>query len=194
MHAIKKYQYELAILVILLLQFVYEFLASVYPYIFVNYIADYSLGFGPRKLIGSLCRAVLPSGYGELHVVAFITFWYAILMGLATYMMSGFIRNGIGRGKNICFFAIFFVTLYLLSPMRPEYLFVHTNFGRMDAYMLIFALCFILLQGVEDKCFFLLSTILMSLSCLAHQIFVCTFLPLYCGLYVYRIYKSPVRI
>lgn len=188
---LKKYQYVIGISIIVLFQFIYEFGWSIDPYLYVNYFMDYSMGFGPRKLIGTLCQLMLPDGLSnEKNILILITLVYVVLAGLVIFIANKFIRILSLSEKRLFLFAILFVALYFLSPARIEYLFVHTNYGRMDTYMLIFAIVFIMSIRIKSWAFYTLSTILMILSCLSHQIFVCTFLPLYCASYVYRIFNE----
>lgn len=192
MDFIKRHRYTSIIALIFFVQFLTRFVVQMHPYMQVNYVIDYSSGFGPRKLIGSILNLLVPGdNVNFAHVIVFLVVANALVIALASSVIGNFIKSTLSIGNTkIYYFALLMCAVYIVGPFGLQYLFHNENFGRMDLFIIACCFIFISITHTKRPLFYLSSAILMVASCLIHQIFVCVFLPLFCAVYIYRIFKA----
>jgi hypothetical protein len=80
------------------------------------------------------------------------------------------------------------IVLYFSSPASISFLFNRSNFGRFDAYLIIFTL--LSLFFINTSYFKLVVPALCVISVLTHQVFVFTYFSIVVGLLLFKIYEE----
>lgn len=186
-----RHRYSMVILIILTIQFFSVYSLEINDYLNINYVIDYGTGFGPRKFVGSVLNMIVPGEeIRHSHALLFILVATVVFTLVVAYVAERFLKMAREWGDKVFLFSIFMVCMYIVSPTGPQYLYHADNLGRMDLYILMACFLFLSVSSANRYVFYAVSTLLMVMSCLIHQIFVCVFLPLYAAVYIYRIMSS----
>ncbi|MDR2772398.1 MAG: hypothetical protein LBB93_02910, partial [Elusimicrobiota bacterium] len=147
MSLLKKYQIELAVFFVLMVELAVKIpvMDLSHPDIsfhILHYLADYKIAFVGRSLEGTLVH-LFSGDFLTAKFVWFFIFVHIILLSLLVSWACGrIIKNADEKYKPFAAYAVIF---YLASPVSPAYLFYIGNYGRPDLYM---AICLILIVSL----------------------------------------------
>lgn len=148
------------------------------------YAMDYSLGFDSRLLIGSVLKLFYKDFLPAQAVYTFVLFSYILLLLLLSIVLGYALRQNEASTAWKGLLAL--VTLYLLCPGSPAYLWSAENMGRFDLYLLLLtliaALCFFKVNSVILRLVIFTSIGFAALS--IHQVYLFIFFPLLFTMYV----------
>lgn len=189
----ERWQYELAIFAILFVR-LFSFLITKLDdnlYLLPGYLIDYSVGFGGRKLIGSIFSVFFPD-YLPMSTIIIIVYVICILLiAYMAYLLGAFIRRMKEYGNGCYIFGIFITATYLVSPFSVAFLFTPENFARFDTYLLLLSLLFIQLSVCRKHVFYFVALFFISLiGCLIHHAFISTYFILILALCLYDWYNT----
>lgn len=162
------------------------------------YAMDYSLGFDSRLFIGSLLHIFYPDFLPAKAAYTFVFLSLVLLLLMLSYILGFALRQTemtlaghpfakttlekySQAGKGL----LLLISLYLLCPGSPSYLWTSENIGRFDAYLLLVTLAAIICCfHISSSWLQLILITLASLIALSiHQAFMFLFFPLLLTLY-----------
>lgn len=175
---------EGCIFLLLLLSFLSQAPSALHDWNSGWYVMDYSLGFDSRLLIGSLLRLFYPDYLPAESAYTFVFCSIIVFLMLISYVLGSALRRTDKLPANTALLLL--VTLYLLSPGSPAYLWTSENMGRFDLYLIMLtvfaAILYIKISSVTIR---LISfTIIGLIALCVHQVFMFIFLPLLFTMFV----------
>lgn len=176
---IKEYQYEIGIFIYLLFNFYVNRPKEITGWMNSFYAIDYSFGYGPRMLIGTIMN-VISNGLIRENVVFGFVIVNFIIFFLMLAMCLGYALRTAGNSKLKIMIALI-ILFYFASPTSPEYLYSKCNVGRMELYQYILVLVAVIVS-IRSKSIWLktiveMVTIYLSMS--MHESFIFLSFPIY---------------
>jgi hypothetical protein len=137
---------ESGVFLLLLMSFILKGAKELTGQAYVYYAMDYSLGLGPRLLIGSILKLFYADYLNSWLVHSFVFVSIVVMLSLVAVLIGFCIRNAPSdtAKHGITLLSI----LYLACPASPGYLWSPLNMGRLDLYLLLLTMltCFVFLK------------------------------------------------
>lgn len=138
---VEQWKYEIAVFTLFLLHFILNSPESINGWCAAWYAMDYSMGKGSRLLPGAALRAIAGNYIDGRSAYLFISVALIILMALVAYLIGKCIRNCRPDTRNG---VLFLIICYLCAPASIAYLWTAENMGRLELFVLLFALLAVL--------------------------------------------------
>lgn len=170
---VKKYQYELMFVIILLANLIYYLpvINELSDWTITPYALSYRMGFISRGFIGSIIRLMVPN-LTIKHIYIIILINIFLLCGLTVLFMHKILVSTYDENRKGILILLF---LFLVNPGSISFLFYWGNFGRFDMY-LIMCLIISALFIIYDKCVWLIPFMCVC-AVMTHQAFVFQYFP-----------------
>lgn len=169
---------ELCIFILLFLTFLCTLPDTLHEWNSAWFAMDYSLGFDSRLFIGSLLRLFYPDFLPAEAAYTFVSITILLFLFVLSYILGYTLRTAEGTKAQTGLLIL--ITLYLLGPGSPAYLWTQENFGRFDIFLLFITLlaavfCF---KASSAPARLIVLTLAGLAALCIHQAFMLIFFPL----------------
>ena len=185
----KRWNYELAVFGLFVVHFLINSPEVINGWCAAWYAMDYGMGTGSRILPGALLSVFTGEYVDGRTAYLFIACTLVILMAEVAYLIGKCMRSSepgtrIGIG--------FLIICYLSSPAGISYLWTAENMGRLELFVLVFALLAVLAYGKFKNGFAKYGAVaLLSVFCMAaHQGYFFTYFMLVYTIVVYDMFQK----
>lgn len=156
------------------------------------YAMNYSYGFIPRGLIGTIFNWVVKGNISASNAWLFVFVFTVILNILISILLGKLIRKTKGDNNNKKTVA-WFVGIYLVMPFMVRYLY-GTNMGRLDLFLYIITILQILLLTKYNNLITQIITLLLSVICVAiHEAYIWFVFPILFVVLTYNLYLKSFK-
>lgn len=174
---LEKYMVEMAAGVYLLYLLYINVADTIYGYVNVWYVLDYSYGFGSRLMLGTLLHLFTGDFLEEETAYRFVIAMLGILCILVCILVGMVYRKIKDENKKLAI--LFLIVFYLASPASPAYLWTRENMGRLDTYLfissVILALVYMKVKNRYVKYVLFVAIGVFTIS--IHQVYIFLFFP-----------------
>ncbi|MBQ6786569.1 MAG: hypothetical protein IJO85_02475 [Lachnospiraceae bacterium] len=187
---LEKYIVEIAVSLYLLYLLYINVAETIYGYVNVWYVLDYSYGFGSRLMLGSLLHLFTGDFLEEETAYHFVIAMLGILCVLIS-VLAGMVYRKI-KDDNRKLAALFLIAFYLASPASPAYLWTRENMGRLDTYLFISAVIMAMIymkvknRYVKYALFLAIGVFTISI----HQVYIFLFFPSLLVMMIHDVWQS----
>lgn len=154
-----------------------------------NYFIGYESGFGGRKLIGTICRLLLPAQHVHAsHIQSIVIVGNVILLCMAAAFFSKSLSAANG-GRH----TVWLVALYLIGPFSLlEWFYTGMSVIFMETYQMSLIMLWLLLfpRHRKSNWFYLLTLFIAVVCILIHHTFCCTLFPVMVALLAYNLFED----
>lgn len=190
---LQKYAIELSIFTLLTFSLIVSVSSEINGWVSVWYVADYSIGFSSRLIIGSFLHTL----FGN-YITTNVAYTFVIINFLIGFLLlSMVIGQGTRRLSNEKqkLTLLVLVGLYLASPASFGYLWTVENMGRLELYLFVITLLIVLLSFyIDNSIMTLILFTLLGILCIAiHQVYMFLFFPILLVIFIDHLYRSQFQ-
>lgn len=187
---LEKYTVEIMASMYLLYLLYINVADTIYGYVNVWYVLDYSYGFGSRLMLGTLLHLFTGDFLEEETAYRFVIVMLGILCILLS-VFAGMVYRKM-KGDNRKTAVLFLIVFYLASPASPAYLWTRENMGRLDTYLFISAVILALVSmKVKNRYVkYILFLAIGAFTISIHQVYIFLFFPSLLVMMIQDIWKS----
>ena len=186
----EKYAVEIAASLYLVYLLYINVAETIYGYVNVWYVLDYSYGFGSRLMLGTLLHLFTGDFLEEETAYRFVIAMLGILCVLVSVLAGMVYRKMKDDNKKLA--ALFLIVFYLASPASPAYLWTRENMGRLDTYLFISAviLAMIYMKVKNRYMKYVLFLVIGAFTISIHQVYIFLFFPSLLVMTLHDIWQS----